>query len=58
MKRFPEDARYIEAGVETVPIDWVNQRLSERGESWSVTRGKEGYVLPALSQVATNRQEP
>jgi hypothetical protein len=46
--KFREDARFIEAGVGVVPVDWVNQRLTELGESWRVECGSEGYVLPAL----------
>jgi hypothetical protein len=47
-KAFPDDVRYIDAGVETVPISWVNKRLEELGEPWRVTLGDEGYNLPPL----------
>jgi len=47
--RFPDDAAYIEAGIERVPVDWINQRLVEFGEAWSVSAGECGYVLPSLA---------
>lgn len=49
LARFPEDARYIEAGVEPVPVAWINQRLAELGETWRVSLGMNGYVLPDLT---------
>jgi hypothetical protein len=48
LAKFPDDAPYIEAGVDPVPIDWINQRLVELGESWTVKCGERGYVLPPL----------
>jgi hypothetical protein len=39
---------YIAAGIDVVPVDWVNQRLDELGEAWHVAWGLEGYELPAL----------
>ena len=49
MARFPEERRFIEAGVDHVPSDWINQRLAERGERWQVSDAYEGgYILPAL----------
>lgn len=48
ISKFPADASFIEAGIDPVPIDWINQRLVELGESWRVALGKAGYVLPAL----------
>jgi hypothetical protein len=50
LDRFPSDAPYILAGIESVPVDWVNQRLAELCEPWTVTRDKCGYVLPALER--------
>lgn len=47
--KFPQDALYIEAGVEPVPIDWINQRLVELQENWQVDTGLNGYILPALT---------
>lgn len=35
-ERFPQDALYIDAGLEQVPTDWLNQRLVELGERWQV----------------------
>lgn len=46
--KFPADAPYIEAGIDDVPIDWVNQRLVELGETWRVQLGDAGYQLPVL----------
>jgi hypothetical protein len=46
---FPERLCFIEAGVESVPISWVNKRLEERGESWRIHAGPNGYVMPPLS---------
>lgn len=48
LSRFPGDAPYIAAGIDVVPVDWVNQRLDELGEAWHVAWGLEGYELPAL----------
>ncbi len=49
MARFPDDAPYIDAGVEPVPIDWINQRLVELRENWRVEIGLNGYILPELT---------
>lgn len=46
--QFPSDEPYILAGVDPIPIDWINQRLAEMCESWTVKYGSCGYVLPAL----------
>lgn len=46
--KFPSDAPYIDAGVDIVPTDWINQRLIECGESWQVLLGEAGYILPSL----------
>jgi hypothetical protein len=48
MDAFPEDVSHIDAGVLQVPINWVNKRLEELNETWRVTEGKDGYVLPRL----------
>jgi hypothetical protein len=50
LDRFPDDARYIAAGIDVVPVDWVNQRLDELGEAWHAAWGTEGYELPALPE--------
>jgi len=49
MAKFPEDVPFIEAGVDQVPVDWVNQRLKELSEDWRIEICAGGYVLPALS---------
>ena len=49
LAKFPQDAAYIEAGVEYVPIDWINQRLVGLRENWRVDAGPNGYILPALT---------
>jgi hypothetical protein len=36
LQRFPQDALFIDAGLEQVPTDWLNQRLIELGEKWQV----------------------
>lgn len=46
--KFPSDAQYIDAGVDIVPTDWINQRLIEFGEAWQVELGENGYLLPPL----------
>ncbi len=45
---FPDRARFVNAGIDRVPLDWVNQRLKEEQEIWTVDAGSEGYVLPPL----------
>ena len=35
-ERFPQDAPFINAGLEQVPTGWLNQRLVELGEMWQV----------------------
>jgi hypothetical protein len=50
LDKFADDAPYILAGVDAVPLAWVNQRLDELGERWHVVWGDEGYVLPPLPQ--------
>ncbi|MGW7682152.1 hypothetical protein ACWGID_15515 [Kribbella sp. NPDC054772] len=48
LDKFADDAPYIQAGIDAVPVAWVNQRLDELGEGWHVVWGEEGYVLPPL----------
>jgi hypothetical protein len=48
LSKFPFDDPYIQAGIDPIPIDWINQRLTELCEPWTVKRGDLGYVLPAL----------
>jgi len=33
---FPNDAVFIEAGVDIVPPRWINKRLEDIGERWTV----------------------
>lgn len=47
-KKIPYDAAYINAGIMSVPVDWVNQRLAELKEKWAVSQGAEGFQLPPL----------
>jgi len=46
--KFPEDGLYIDAGIDRVPADWVNQRLLEFHESWCVLDCETGFSLPSL----------
>lgn len=48
-EQFPNDKVFIDAGIDQVPVDWINQRLLESNESWSISKGENGYVLPELS---------
>lgn len=48
MSKFPEDAQYIGAGVDIVPIDWINQRLIECSEPWNIAISESGYILPPI----------
>jgi hypothetical protein len=45
---FPEEGAFIDAGVDPIPLNWVNKRLEERGEVWRVEMGDAGYILPPL----------
>jgi hypothetical protein len=47
---FPDDVTYIEAGIDQVPISWVNKRLEELGERWRITMGQGGYLMPPLHE--------
>lgn len=46
--KLPQDGFYVDAGIERVPADWVNQRLFELNESWQVLVGETGFLLPPL----------
>lgn len=48
MESFPGEVQFIEAGVDLVPINWVNKRLEELQEGWRVTLGPNGYLLPNI----------
>lgn len=45
LRAFPDDALFIHAGIEQVPIRWVNKRLEEQGEAWRVKMAVGGYLL-------------
>jgi hypothetical protein len=49
-ERFPDDAAYIDAGLEQVPIDWLNQRLVELGERWHVDGNDTYRTVRSLDQ--------
>jgi hypothetical protein len=55
MVKFPFERIYIQAGIDQVPVDWINQRLAEQGEEWQVISLVDGgYVMPPLkSRVST-----
>ncbi len=46
--RLPQRAPYVDAGIDPVPISWINTRLAEENEAWRVEKGADGYVLPPL----------
>ncbi len=48
LKKFPPRFPFIDAGIDQVPIDWINQKLVESNENWTVQMGDEGYLLPPL----------
>ncbi len=50
LEKFPNRVPYIEAGIDNIPIDWINQSLVELTEDWSVLMWEEGYILPALEK--------
>lgn len=47
---FPQDVIFIQAGVDQVPLRWINKRLEEMNEPWRVLRINEagGYEMPPL----------
>jgi len=49
LTRFSAEAPFIEAGIEQVPADWINQRLAELHETWRVELGVSGYIMPPLA---------
>ena len=46
---FPDEAPFVNAGIDQVPVNWVNSRLKELGETWRVAMGEGGYKLPPLA---------
>ena len=49
-ERFPQDAPHIDAGLEQVPTDWLNQRLAELGERWQVDGDDTTRTLRSLDR--------
>lgn len=48
---FPDDQKFIDAGIEQVPTNWINARLAEIGETWRVgteMSAEGGYQMPPL----------
>jgi hypothetical protein len=48
-REFPDETQFINAGVEQVPVNWVNKRLEELGETWRVELQDGGYKMPPLA---------
>ena len=48
IKEFPDQEIFIQAGIDTVPINWINKKLQEINESWRVNLENGGYKLPPL----------
>ncbi len=48
MSAFPDVVPFIDAGIDIVPVTWMNKRLEELNEPWRVQSGPNGYRLPAL----------
>lgn len=48
LQAFPDDAIFINAGIDQVPERWVNKRLGEKGETWRIEMRDGGYKLPPL----------
>ena len=46
---FPDEVQFVEAGIDQVPINWVNKRLEELKQTWRVKMGKGGYIMPNLT---------
>jgi hypothetical protein len=47
---YPDFWRFVEAGVDTVPIIWINKHLEELGESWRIEASNDGgYMMPDLN---------
>jgi hypothetical protein len=49
LQRFPQDEPFINAGLEQVPTDWLNQRLVELGERWQVDGDDTFRTLRSLN---------
>lgn len=48
IEAFPDEAPFIQAGVDQVPVQWVNKRLEELTELWRVREGVLCYEMPPL----------
>lgn len=46
---FPDDTPWISAGIDQVPLAWINKRLEELGEQWRCGEHLGLYVLPPLA---------
>lgn len=49
---FPDTRPYIEAGVDQVPVVWVNTRLKELQETWRVALEDGSLRLPPLASAS------
>jgi len=49
LQRFPQDAPFINAGLEQVPTDWLNQRLAELGEQSRIDGNETFRTLRSLN---------
>lgn len=45
IQNFPCDEVFINAGIDQVPIRWVNKRLEELKENWRVEMDYGGYLI-------------
>lgn len=49
-KAFPGDVIFIKAGIDQVPLRWINKRLEELGEKWRIDKMNDGgYEMPPLT---------
>ncbi len=46
--QFPDQVIFVLAGVDQVPISYVNARLGEIGETWRIELQEGGYKMPNL----------
>ena len=46
---FQDEAPFVNAGIDQVPVNWVNSRLEELGETWRVEMREGGYKMPPLA---------
>jgi hypothetical protein len=50
LETFPDERPFIEAGIDQVPVNWVNKRLQELSEPWRVELDNGGYKMPPLGE--------